>query len=446
MRGAHEGFVLSLVKAEHFPKVKACVDEIIQNLETKRIRIESKFPSPSDYGKSIQPMEGVCDHRFFSDLHVGLQVQAFGNFITSMKSESEEVDSKYKRVATTLMQGMSGTFANEKSRVGKFRCVVKELGQMFDIRIEERTRYKTDGTVVVRGSPIANWEFKNEFFGNSTCPVAQNNAHFIRLQKGRKDRSPMLLVSVVGCHYIQVFGAVWNGQRCACIDPLCSPLSLVFVPRDPNNGVSKLAQLLSVIDKTMGELTNYYDKPIKNRETNSRGPYWTDDGRLEYKGKLMKSINWLFEATLDGQQKVVVKFVRSHYGKAVHIFLATHGFAPKLISCHLLPGGWYAVVMEKLEGCSITTDVSENVKQSLRKVGNLLQENNYVHGDLRPQNLLIMDETVRVLDFDWADTEGITTYPPELSMNEKCNWHSGVEPGGKILKDHDMHQINSICK
>ena len=48
----------------------------VQNLETKRIRIESNFPSPSDYGKSIQPMEGVCDHRFFSDLHVGLQVQA----------------------------------------------------------------------------------------------------------------------------------------------------------------------------------------------------------------------------------------------------------------------------------------------------------------------------------------------------------------------------------
>ena len=58
MRGTHEGVVLSLVKAEHFPKVKTCVDEIIQNLETKRIRIESKFPSPSDYAKSIQPMEG----------------------------------------------------------------------------------------------------------------------------------------------------------------------------------------------------------------------------------------------------------------------------------------------------------------------------------------------------------------------------------------------------
>ena len=40
---------------------------------------------------------------------------------------------------------------------------------------------------------------------------------------------------------------------------------------------------------------------------------------------------WLFEATLDGNE--VVKFVRSHYGKAVHKLLGDAGFAPKLISC-----------------------------------------------------------------------------------------------------------------
>ena len=114
---------------------------------------------------------------------------------------------------------------------------------------------------------IANWEFKNEFLSNSACPVTQNNAYFIHFKNGQKDRFPMLLVSVVGCHYLQVFGAVWNGQRCVCIDPLCSTISLVFVPCDPNNGVPKLARLLSVINKTMGELTKYYDKPIEDRET-----------------------------------------------------------------------------------------------------------------------------------------------------------------------------------
>ena len=68
---------------------------------------------------------------------------------------------------------------------------------MFDMRIKEERQYKTDGTVIVQGFPIANWEFKNEFFGNRTCPVAQ-----IRLQKEQKDHPPMLLVSVDGCHYL----------------------------------------------------------------------------------------------------------------------------------------------------------------------------------------------------------------------------------------------------
>ena len=50
----------------------------------------------------------------------------------------------------------------------------------------------------------------------------------------------MFLVSVVGCHYPQVFGAAWDGNS-VCVDPLCSPLSLLYVPHDPNNGIKKVA-------------------------------------------------------------------------------------------------------------------------------------------------------------------------------------------------------------
>ena len=99
-----------------------------------------------------------------------------------------------------------------------------------------------------------------------------------------------------------------------------------------------------------------------------------------------------------------MKFVRSHYGKAVHKLLGDSGFVPKLICCQPLPGGWYAVVMEKLDGehVAIDTDsISDGVKQSLKRDVDLMHEKNYVHGDLQPQNILIMNETVRILDFDW---------------------------------------------
>lgn len=204
-------------------------------------------------------MQGICDHHFFSELHVGLQVQAFGNFITFMKSE-EVVDSKYNAVASVLMVHMStGTFLTECDRVNKFQDIVSKLGERFQFQIRAGHGYKTDGTVVLQSLPITNWEFKNEIYHSTTCPVSQNNAYFIHLQKGLKGRSQMRLVNVVSCHYLQVFGAVWNGEKCASFDPLCSPVSLLFVPHDPNYGVLKLARLLSVLDKTMGELKNYFD-------------------------------------------------------------------------------------------------------------------------------------------------------------------------------------------
>ena len=438
--------MIKFIAGDYFEQVKIAVNEIVTNLESKRHQLESRLPSPSDYATSIRSEEAICDHRFHSDLHVSLQVQAFGKFMTSMESE-ECIDSKYYKVAATLMQTATRAFDSEQRCVLEFTSVIQKLGENFQLQTLSGPGYRTACTVVVHNLRIASWELKNEFYNNKTCPVSQNNAYFIHLQKERKerDRSPMLLVSVIGCHYLQVFGATWNGERCVCVDPLYSPISLLFVPRDPAKGVSKLARLLCVMDETMNELVGeYYRKPIEERERNSIGPYWTNNGRLEYTKRLTRSVAWLFEGTYD-EQEVVVKFVRSHYGEAVHNLLGCSGFAPKLFCCEPLPGGWYAVVMEKLDGEHIETDsINDGVKQSLKRAVDLMHEKNYVHGDLRSQNIFIVNETVRILDFDWADTEGTAEYPPELNMSSHCNWHPDVKPGGKILKAHDTHQIDNL--
>ena len=148
----------------------------------------------------------------------------------------------------------------------------------------------------------------------------------------------MLLVNVVGCLYLQVFGAVWNGERCACFDPLCSPVSLLFVPCDPNSGVSKLARLRSVLDKTVGELENYFSS---ERETNTdrKGPYWTFGDCLKYNPKLML-IDWLYKATLDGKVEVVVKFVWVIMAKLSIFFLLIKVLHPNSSSvAYYLVGG-----------------------------------------------------------------------------------------------------------
>ena len=70
-----------------------------------------------------------------------------------------------------------------------------------------------------------------------------------------------------------------------------------------------------------------------------------------------------------------------------------------------------------------------------------LKSNDFVHGDLRPQNILpLADNSIRVVDFDWAGTSGVVKYPED--MNRECSWHSDVIPGVPLLHEHDNYQLS----
>ena len=87
--------------------------------------------------------------------------------------------------------------------------------------------------------------------------------------------------------------------------------------------------------------------------------------------------------------------------------------------------------------------VSPQVKKALEDVLCIMHGKGFVHGDLRPQNILVVNDTIRILDFDWAGREGVVRYPNELNIS--CNWHADVECGGLIAKEHDKYRIENIC-
>ena len=71
-----------------------------------------------------------------------------------------------------------------------------------------------------------------------------------------------------------------------------------------------------------------------------------------------------------------------------------------------------------------------------------LHSNGFVHGDLRAPNILLLkDNTVRILDFDWTGA-GVAKYPDDL--NTSVEWHEDVECGGSILPEHNDYQIQQI--
>ena len=243
----------------------------------------------------------------------------------------------------------------------------------------ERNRGKSDCTICVTVNdheyPIVNFEFKNEFGSSQSCP----NKYFLNFKAGEEDRSrsPMLLVAIIGTHYLQVFGSVWNGSK-VCVDPLTRPLSLLFVPRHPNCGVADIAQVFAAIDSAILSLEAYYETP----DYDAKGPYYSCD-TIDYRG-CISGIKWLFSAKkMDGDgNDVCVKFVPRRYGEQVHRLLADHNLAPKLLKVDKLPGGWIVIIMEKIVNGQTLQDnpslASPQVQECLKQVLRLMQTKKYV--------------------------------------------------------------------
>lgn len=201
----------------------------MKGVPSKRSRIEDRFVSPSDYGKSKRSYSSICDHRTCSSLHTSLQVEAFGKFLDEMKREEDEIDAKYYEAAGSLMNQMRRNYSNETECRHAFASALVGIFPPFLSVSKGRATSDCTTCVTIKGERyiVVNWEFKNGMVGITSEPYQENQGYYVHLKAGNSDRSPMLLVSVVGCHYLQVFGAVWNGSR-VCVDPLSDP-----VPRDP---------------------------------------------------------------------------------------------------------------------------------------------------------------------------------------------------------------------
>ena len=161
--------------------------------------------------------------------------------------------------------------------------------------------------------------------------------------------------------------------------------------------------------------------------------------KCEY-GEKIGERDWLLEAKLeqcDGQTKVCVKFIRSCYGIKVHELLAEHQLAPKLISYTHLPGRWVAVVMEKVNG-SYLYCMTEPLRKTLNKAVDLMHAQNYVHGDLRLQNILVVQQSICLVDLTGLESVVQQDIPRNCLRGKMADgtWMSNVED---LLKKNMIH-------
>jgi len=136
--------------------------------------------------------------------------------------------------------------------------------------------------------------------------------------------------------------------------------------------------------------------------------------------------------------------------------LAAHGLAPKLYGTAKVDGAPTAYVMEYLDPSAWQTLhqflISNaaalghgHLEKALQNIVARLNDKEYVHGDLRTNNIMIWKDSphespdLRVVDFDWAGKRNQVCYPADRNTNIK--WPG--KAGGLIQDGHDWELASS---
>jgi len=136
------------------------------------------------------------------------------------------------------------------------------------------------------------------------------------------------------------------------------------------------------------------------------------------------------------------KFART-YCEAAHHHAYQLGIAPRLHMCELMEHGHYLLKMDVVE----TVEEQWNQEHwEMFKSQMQVFHRTYVHGDIRPPNVLHTASGYMLIDFDWAgrtDADELPRYP--LSRNHAdINWPKDSTAGGIITTNHDRWMMDQF--
>ncbi|OSD04890.1 hypothetical protein PYCCODRAFT_1423837 [Trametes coccinea BRFM310] len=351
---------------------------------------------------------------------------------------------------------------------------------------------------------IAITEIKNDFGEGSCDPLAQAECAYAAIYSSKEARPireacccPAFLLAMSG-PVLAVSGAIFGDELIAH-----RLAGVNLIPEHGKDGRSALddtvhraARLLCALKRAIDDLDRYYtDKilpsvsarmtpqPSTRSRTSSRivrasthstrqptlqpapsfiGPHFTkytnhadEEVVLTYLKRLgvdeLVHNKTVFLAKAEARSEtatVVVKFAYK-YCEEAHAMLANASppMAPKLRYCKYEPSvQMYVVIMDYVEGLEAQTKLSRpSHTSSLRTAIQALHGRGFVYGDLREPNVLIVEDEIRLIDFDWAGVEGVARYPSTIYLDRKeIEWHSGVVRGGLVKKEHDEHFFTAL--
>ncbi|KAF4031784.1 putative protein kinase domain-containing protein [Phytophthora infestans] len=316
-----------------------------------------------------------------------------------------------------------------------------------------RSSLVSDGCSCYKSRLLINVKFQKGKGEN--LPTMHNIGCYIHALPDPVDcQVPSFLLDFSGT-LLSVSGVVNVGADKLVCDPLSAGFPLfLFENDDLLLGLARMCASLKVAFKELSALISSNSETLKPPMDQLQFPYrrsYMNAGvitKFTYKKRIL---NLTFEAETESGIAIIVKFSRT-YGKEVHIHCANAGVAPALLHCEVLVNGWRFIVMEKLNSVPLMDILQEKgiarkvLEPKIRRIGEVLQQKNFVHGDLRLSNLLWEEEQseLKIIDFDWAGKYGETVYPPFL--NTGGLWSDGVGPGNAIQPAHDEYWIELLLE
>lgn len=467
----------------------------------------SDLPLPSDAGKKYKRAEFIKPYgdgatgipewstaRIMGDfprehqapIHTALIEPAFGRFLDVYhNADNAQVDHAAYECASDIMDAAAGTMRTLYWDEWDWKAVLIPALSSY---IDEGGSGTTDGTVEEKGLPVLNIELKLP--GDDGIAALQNDAYFQRIVGDRQGRMPRafkdnkvfpacFLLDILSQHVMVVRGAVIAppsviSSTLATVNMLAprhskEHLALARVLQGLRDGVARLKSRYA--EWTLGPLAilpppphigcllprNFSVKSVLAAGDCGAGD---DDSRrfVVDIGFPLAADHLAFEATVlagpsSAGKVAVLKFARDRYGHAAHAAAADAGYAPRLLGFERLPGGWYAVLMERLDKAHgwVMYDPSEPTQRAAVQAAcqRGIWDRGLVHGDLRPANIFVALETadgasspwrVCIIDWDWAGPVGSSTFP--LSMSTEVRRAEGAKPGAAITKENDLAQLS----
>uniref|UniRef100_T1IRQ2 Protein kinase domain-containing protein n=1 Tax=Strigamia maritima TaxID=126957 RepID=T1IRQ2_STRMM len=438
---------------------------------------------------------------------IGMYCETFDKFEDYVKEEDSKKD-KYEIAASDLIriakEAAKGTYiAHEKNYADLVRESLKQFGE-WDVAQEnitkashsgsgigshdDKSRVESDGIIYQTNNRgyLLHLEIKPAFSKGIPQAMTCYHRYTCKKIKTASDKKiaacihPAVIMFFDG-YVLFLYGAVLAHQ--ISIQPLIRPIDLMA-----DNARSDLSAVLFALDKSLKELDEYYDVYYANapdwrgdqQESIAQFPIikYTNCVGYKFDKSLMKNIveakkymktttvltkdssksgdvkqeemapvfPILYTAKYDGEYDIVIKFMRTYCIDA-HELCAEAKCAPE-VKYYENNRTYQVVIYKEFKGEPFSKNdhgTNRTVKENLQKALDVLHDDGFVFGDLRPPNILVNEKfEVNLIDFDWSGKEGVGWYPEVV--NSSIVWPEGVNYGRRLERRHDNVMFNQLYK